>query len=54
MRSNRSLVLLVGCVLCWRPPRWGGGMAAAGQRVVDYRTNPEVIKVVGDRLRSRS
>jgi len=49
MRSNRSLVLLVGLCLVLASATVGAeGWQRLGQRVVDYRTNPEAITVVGN------
>jgi len=49
MRSNRSLVLLVGvCMVVAAATVTAEDWQQLGQRVVDLRTNPEVIKVVGD------
>jgi hypothetical protein len=49
MRSNRSLVLFVGLCLVLAASTVGAeGWQQLGQRIVNYRTNPEVITVVGD------
>lgn len=49
MRSNRSLVLLVGLCLVLAAATVGAeGWQQLGQTVVNYRTNPEVITVVGN------
>ena len=49
MRSNRFLVLLVGLCLVLAAATVGAeGWQRLGQRIVDYRTTPEVITVVGD------
>jgi hypothetical protein len=49
MRSNRFLVLLVGlCLVLAAATAGAEGWQRLGQRIVDYRTNPEVITVVGD------
>jgi len=49
MRSNRSLVLLVGvCMVVAAATVTGEDWQRLGQRIVNYKTNPEVITVVGD------
>jgi len=49
MKSNRSLVLLVGLCLVLAAATVGAeGWQQLGQTIVDFRTNPEAIAVVGD------
>ena len=49
MKSNRSLVLLVGLCLVLAAATVGAeGWQQLGQTIVDFRTNPEVITVVGN------
>jgi hypothetical protein len=49
MMSNRSLVLLVGLCLVLAAATVGAEeWQLLGRKIVDYRANPEVIKVAGD------